>query len=177
MFLLDENVETNVLRQGDILADVLLVGAINPAGIRTTAALGSEDDPVSWTVEKKPEFGHAMVVSHSCEIDPENEVKLTSVLLAPIRDVNSATAPDKVQDLIDSNIIEGDEEQSSFLKYFYLPANAALPFDRGSIADFSKIFSLRNNYYEELVARKKLQMDPDFTSKMALKLGLYFYRE
>jgi len=117
-----------------------------------------------------------MVLSHSCEIDPQNKIKLTSIILAPLRDINTATAPNKIQELIDSNEIDKTEPQASYLKYFYVHPNENLKFDRGAIVDFSKCFSLRRQAYAMLLSNKILQLSDEATSSMALKLALYYYR-
>jgi len=131
---------------------------------------------VGWSIPSPPNYGDAMVLSHSCEIDPQNKIKLTSIILAPLRDINTATAPNKIQELIDSNEIDKTEPQASYLKYFYVHPNENLKFDRGAIVDFSKCFSLRRQAYAMLLSNKILQLSDEATSSMALKLALYYYR-
>jgi len=128
---------------------------------------GATEDPI---------MGDAMVLSHSCEIDPQNKIKLTSIILAPLRDINTATAPDKIQDLIESNEIDRTKPQASYLKYFYVPPNENLKFKGGAIVDCSKCFSLRRQSYKSLLSSKIVQLSGEATYSMALKLALYFHR-
>ncbi len=177
MYLDDESIERGVLRQGDIIADVHLLGAININSIQYTSIAGSEPNQfVSWLIPTSPKYGDAMVLSHSCEIDPENTIKLTSIILAPLRDINTATAPDKIQDLIESNEIGRTESQASYLKYFYVYPNENLKFHNGAIVDFSKCFSLRRQSYNILRSNKIAQLNSKATSSMALKLALFYHR-
>jgi hypothetical protein len=173
MFLPDAEVERNTLRQGDILRSVHLAGALHLNGIHLVN--DQESKPVGWTVPKAPEYGDVAVLSHSCEIDQLNNVKLTSIILAPVRDLHSATDERKRQELIDSNlIVQGTA--ASYLKYFYVAEHEKLHHAAGGVIDFSKCFSVRKNSYEYLLTRKVLQMRPEIATAMALKLALYFHR-
>lgn len=174
MYLLDEHSEKNVLRQGDIVSNIQIIGALNILSIQYQ--VDHEGEKKSWSVVAPPKFSQCMILSHSCEIDPSNKVKLTSIILAPIRDINKATDKSKIKDLIDSNIID-DSTESSFLKYFYIEPNEKLEYRDGAIVDFSKCFSLRNKSYNYLVENKCLQLKEEIANKMAFKLSLYFYRE
>jgi hypothetical protein len=167
MFLPDAEIERNTLRQGDILRAVHLQG-IHLVNDQANKSMG-------WTVPKAPEFGDVAVLSHSCEIDLLNNVKLTSIILAPVRDLHSATDQAKRQELIDSNIITPGTA-GSYLKYFYLAAHEKLEHKAGAVIDFSKCFSVRKNSYDYLLQRKTLQMQPEIAKAMALKLALYFHR-
>jgi hypothetical protein len=173
MFLADAEAERNTLRQGDILRAVHLVGALHLQGIHLINDQANKS--VMWTVPKAPEFGDVAVLSHSCEIDLLNNVKLTSIILAPVRDLHSATDPGKRQELIDSNII-APGTAGSYLKYFYLAPHERLEHEAGGVIDFSKCFSVRKNSYDYLLQRKILQMQPEIAKAMALKLALYFHR-
>ena len=175
MFFSDDQIERDVLRQGDIIAQVHLLGTINLNNIQYSSAMNSKDY-LGWAISSPPKFGDAIVLSHSCEIDPENRTKLTSIILAPLRDLNTATSEDRVKELINSNLIDRTKPQASFLKYFYLPPNPNLKYTEGSIADFSKCFSVRKQSYDLLVKNKIAQLYRDFVSSLALKLALYFHR-
>ncbi len=177
MYLDDDNIERGLLRQGDIVADVHLLGAINIKSIHYGSTATSEPNQYeSWSVPSAPKHGDAMVLSHSCEIAPENKIKLTSIILAPIRNVNTATEPKKIHELIDSNEIDRTNPQGSFLKYFYIYPKESLKFKDGAIVDFSKCFSLRRQSYEILLPKKIVQLTNEARSSMALKLALYFHR-
>ena len=91
MFLSDAQIERDVLRQGDIIAQVHLLGAINLNNIQYSSAMNSSSYS-SWAILSPPKFGDAIVLSHSCEIAPENRTKFTSIILAPLRDINTATS-------------------------------------------------------------------------------------
>lgn len=132
MFVADAEIERNTLRQGDILRAVHLVGALHLQGIHLVNDQANKS--VGWTVPKAPEFGD--VLSHSCEIDLLNNVKLISIILAPVRDLHSATDPGKRQELIDSNIITPGTA-GSYLKYFYLAPHEKLEHKAGGVFDFS----------------------------------------
>ncbi len=174
MYLDNSSFEGGVLRQGDILQDVHAVSAINLNSIQYTND-STRSKIVSWTLPQEPRFSYVMVLSHSCEIDKANTIKLTSIILSPIRDINSATSPDKIDELKRSNIIETGTE-ASYLKYFFIAPHPLIPHSEGSVVDFSKCFSARKNCYDFLLSKKILQLKPDIAQKMALKLSLYFYR-
>lgn len=177
MFLIEESLEKDTLRQGDIIRDVHLLGAINLNGLHYSSPAGKPRVLASWNVPNKPIFGNAMVVSHSCEIALENKVKVTSIILAPLRDIHKATAKDRIDELISSNFIDHENPSASFLKYFYIDPNPALEYTEGAIVDFSKIFSVRNKCYDSLLEKKVAQLNEDASSSMALKLALYFHRK
>ena len=165
--------EINVLRQGDIVSETQLFGAINVKGI--TFLNNNKNENVGWQCNSKPVFGYAMVLSHSCEIAPENDVKLTSIILAPIRDVDRATEPSKIEDLKKSNILT-DETKYSYLKYFFLEPTPEITYINGSIVDFSKIYSLKKESYKNLLSKKILQLCDSTVENIALKFAVYFYR-
>ncbi len=176
MYLSDDLTERAFLRQGDIICDTHLLGAINLNSI--IYEVNAAGDKVGWRASAKPTFGPAIVLSHSCELDRDgNGIKVTSIILAPIRDVNKATSPEKVRELIESNFI-GEDTTHSYLKYFYLEPHQLLSqFPNGTIADFSKIYSVRKQSYDLLVQNKVLQLDYDVVGHLATKLALYYYRQ
>jgi hypothetical protein len=169
----ESDIEKNVLRQGDIVNDVQYLGCINTNNIRFQINADGQKD--GWSFRNAPIFGPAMVVSHSCELDRQNGIKITSVILCPIRDISKATASDKFDELKQTNIIT-DETEVSYLKYFYLQPNHLLPYHSGAVVDFSKGFSVHKNAYDDLVNKKILQLTESVAINMSLKLSLYFYR-
>ena len=177
MFLSNDDIERTILRQGDIVAGIHLLGAINIKSIHYSSPANNPKALASWNMPSAPKFGNVMVVSHSCEIALENKVKVTSIILAPLRDIHKATAKDRVDELISSNLIDRSNPSATFLKYFYLPPNPALEYTQGAVVDFSKIFSVRNKSYDMLLEKKVAQLSGEASSSMALKLALYFYRQ
>jgi len=173
MFLSKDETDYSILRQGDVLKDVHILGAININAI--TYGHNINNELVSWHLINKPLFTNAMVLSHSCEIDPKNKEKTTSIILGAFRDIDTATSPEKVEELIESNLID-DSSEFSYLKYFYVKPHEELPYPNGSIVDFSKCFSVRNNCYDVLVSNKILQLKPEIVEKMSIKLAYYFHR-
>ena len=176
MFAAQGEFDAGSLQQGDIVTDVHLLGALSYNEINFSAPATSQGKIVGWSVPKEPTIGNAMVISHSCEVARENSVKVTSIILAPLRDVSKATSPAKVKELIESNLIDQTGAEASYLKYFYIEPSPLLPYERGAIADFSKVFSVHKSAYEYLLAAKKLQLDETTRDSMALKLALYFHR-
>ncbi len=174
MYVDSNNFEKQVLRQGDIVRNVKVLGALNPYGI--SVHLNDNNEPTGWSSTQILKFADVIVMSHSCEIEPKNKIKLTSIILAPLRNIDGATSPEKKQDLIDSNYLKPGTE-ASFLKYFYLIPNPELEHQNGAIVDFSKCFSVRNKCYRNLVENKIMQLDIEAASAMALKFGVYFHRE
>lgn len=177
MFLDNNEIEKTSLRQGDIINEIHLLGAININNIHYSSPANNPQKHASWNVPNPPIFGNAMVVSHSCEVARENKIKVTSIILAPLRDVHKATAKDRVDELIKSNLIDHSNPTASFLKYFYITPNPALEYEQGAIVDFSKIFSIRNQSYDLLLEKKVAQLTEQSSSSMALKLALYFHRQ
>ena len=176
MFVDETLIDRSSLLQGDIIADIQLLGALNYNEIQYLMPTMEGAESRGWTSLAKREIGSAMVVSHSCEIAQENNVKFTSIILAPLRDASKATNPEKLQELIDSNFIGELDKQASYLKYFYVPENEKMDAKGAAVADFSKLFSVRKNSYDYVLGRKVLQMQDAAREQMALKLGLYFYR-
>jgi|LGOV01.1.fsa_nt_gb hypothetical protein len=177
MFVNSEQVERKALRQGDIITNIHLLGVINLKSIQYSTTLPAADNYTNWTIPATPKFGDAMVLSHSCEIAVENRLKLTSVILAPLRDIDTATKPEQVEELIQSNLIDQEKPRASFLKYFYLPPHPNLRYSKGAIVDFSKCFSVRKQCYEILLKKKVAQLAADAVSSLGLKLALYFHRK
>jgi len=168
-----DEIEKDALRQGDIIANTHLLGATNLNNIIYLS--NNNNEKTGWQINLKPLFGYAMVLSHSCEIAPENGVKLTSIILAPIRNVDTATNPDKIDELKKSNILT-PEIKSSFLKYFFLEPNSKIEYKNGSIVDFSKIYSLKKESYKVLLPLKILQLQESVIECISLKYSAYFYR-
>jgi hypothetical protein len=174
----DEAAMTSALRQGDVISSVHILGAINLGAIQYTGTpnnLGKEQYQ-SWQMPNPPTFRDAMVLSHSCEIAVDNDVKLTSIILAPIRDAHTATSSDRLEELKTSNFIDREQPQVSYLKYFYLQPHPRFEYQAGAIVDFSKCFSVRKNSYGLLADKKIAELHEDARESMSLKLSLYFYR-
>lgn len=176
MFLDNGLIERTTLRQGDIISQIHLLGAINLHNINYSYQELNSETLTNWSIQLPPIIGDAMVLPHSCEVALENRVKLTSIILAPLRNINTATDPTRIQELIESNLIDRGNPQHSFLKYFYIEPNQALEHSEGAVVDFSKIFSVRKQSYESLLEKKVAQLSVEATASMALKLGLYFHR-
>lgn len=177
MYVPEAAFDAQRLLQGDVVFGIQLVGAINLRGIHHHTPVHGEGRANAWTVPQEPKIGAAMVLSHSCEIALENNVKLTSVVLAPIRDVNQATSPERISELVTSNRIDKSDTDWSYLKYFYLELTPRLPFSRGAVVDFSKLFSVRKQAFAHVLEKKVLQLEDEVRTSMALKLALYFHRE
>ncbi len=173
MFLPNSEVESGVLRQGDIVSNIHAFGAVNLGAVNYIVS--QEGQQVGYSFFSPPDFVDVMVVSHSCEIDTRNTVKVTSVILAPLRDVNKATRPEKVNELIQSNFVSGGSNYS-YLKYFYVERHDKLQYPSGAVVDFSKLFSVRKQSVDLLVANKVAQLNEHAISEMSLKLALYFHR-
>lgn len=174
MFVPDGELDKKSLHQGDVVSKIHILGAINLNGV--TYSSNVDKKVVGWCVSAEPQYGDAIVLSHSCEVAEENGVKLTSVILAPLRDINKATDSAKIEELKKSNVIvEGTD--TSFLKYFYIEPHAALTIKEGVVADFSKCFSVRKNSYQLLLSRKVAQLKPEVVSAFSMKLALYFHRD
>lgn len=176
MYLADGAIERSALRQGDIISNIHILGAINLIQVTYTTTAANPEDQLNWCVPKPPDYADAMILSHSCEISTENGIKFTSIILAPIRDINTATDPSKIEQLIKSNLIDKDSPEHSFLKYFYLSENPNFVHKSGAVVDFSKCFSVRKNSYEHVLSRKIAQLTPETVQSMSLKLALYFHR-
>lgn len=177
MYLAEIDTDFKSLYQGDIIKDVQILGAININSIYfNTQSIKQDENPKYWSVQTPPRIGDVIVLSHSCEIAIENGVKLTSIILAPLRDIHTATDKSKIDELIRSNLIDKDSYKFSYLKYFYLEKDSSMKYAKGSVADFSKCFSLRKQSYEHLLSNKVLQLNDETRNSMSLKLALYFHR-
>lgn len=163
------------LRQGDILKNIFHFGVLNRNNI--SFLYNSTSNPTAWQFNNPPEEGPVIVLSHSCELDKiNNGLKVTSIIVAPIRDLNKATKFEKLEELKKTNKLSEDSAQS-FLKYFYLEKLEDLSHKDGSVVDFSKPFSYRKNSYEYLLENKIAQLEDEMVAAFSLKLSLYFYRK
>jgi hypothetical protein len=165
--------ERNVLRQGDIIENTQILGAINLKSI--TFIKNSKDEPEGWQCKAKPIFSYAIVLSHSCELDLSNGIKVTSIILAPLRDVDSATEKEKIEDLKNSNLLR-PENKYSYLKYFFLEPHPQIKFPNGCVIDFSKTYSLKKESYSNILDHKIIQLENTTVEDIALKYSAYFYR-
>ncbi len=177
MFVAPGAIDGSSLWQGDIIRGVQILGAINLNSIQFLTPGVGQGDPAGWTLPAKPVIGDAMVLSHSCELDRANGVKVTGIILAPLRDLSTATAPEKIEALISSNLVDQTSPEASFFKYFYLEPNAELTYQTGAVVDFSKCFSVRKQSYEHLLQNKILELTPAVRFSMSLKIALYFHRD
>jgi hypothetical protein len=167
------DLEKDALRQGDIIADTQIFGAINLKSI--TFLNNSKNEYEGWQCKAKPVFSYAVVLSHSCELDPANSIKLTSIILAPVRDIDTATDKSKIDDLKNSNLLRPGQTHS-YLKYFYLEPHPGINFSNGSVVDFSKTYSLKKDSYDEILKHKIIQLQETVAENIALKYSAYFYR-
>lgn len=176
MYLPEDEIERGALRQGDVISGIHCLGALKVQNIAYTT--NQKDEVISWNVQGKPSYNDVMLLSHSCELDEANTVKVTSAILAPIRKIDEATNAKNVELLISSNIIEQDGgTQASFLKYFYLEPNALMEFADGAIVDFSKSFSVHKSFLPTLLDRKISQLTEETRAAMSVKCALFFHRD
>ncbi len=173
MYIQDTEIENDTLKQGDIISQLHFLGAIKLSAIVYNSDY--KGNKVGWQIPGVPHCGDAIVLSHSCEISKSNSIKLTSIILCPIRDINTATAKEKIDELIQGNIVNSDKN-ASYLKYFYLEPNIKLEYKNGAVADFSKLFSVRNDSYDYILQHKILQLKSDIVHSLSLKLAAYFHR-
>lgn len=108
-------------------------------------------------------------------MDLTNGVKLTSIILAPLRDVDTATEKSKIDDLKNSNLLR-PENTYSYLKYFFLDPHQKMSFSNGCVIDFSKIYSLKKDSYREILCHKIIQLQESIVEEITLKCSAYFYR-
>jgi len=176
----EDNPDQSSLRQGDVLADVIMCGRLNLGNVLVPGWLYTKGEeqgtPQWWMVNAKCRHEFTMVLSHDCEIARENNAKLASIILAPIVDVSHQAGIGRVPDLIASNKVNPNEPERSFLKYFYIEPHPAMQFNEGGAVDFSCCFSVHPKSYDFLLSRKKCQLLKSAAEDMAYKLGLYFYR-
>ena len=174
MFAESANTDRTKLKQGDIVDKVPLLGALNPNAFSFINNAGGEQ--AGWQVPMPLTYGLAAILSHSCEIAPENGVKLTSIVLAPLRSADTASSPEKLAQLRETNLLS-EAKEASFLKYFFLPGGSPLPdMPKGYVVDFSKCFSVRKNFYGKLLEGKLAEMLAGVQGEFALKLAVFFSR-
>ena len=166
MFVPDVEADFNALLQGDVVADVPVVATLE---LDKISLIG----PQAWAHAAPLKNMHCVVLSHSCEIAPENGEKVTSCILAPLRKADGATTPELTSVLQQNALGPGTK---TFFKYFYIPPIEKLPNANGSVVDFSKLFSLRKTAIGVLTERKILEMTQDGRRLLGRKLGAYFFR-
>ncbi len=182
MFEPAERLDKSSLYQGDVIRNVPAFGAINLKNCMLHSSLLGGDSPgdsgaIDVTITKSIRRCDVVVLSHSCEIAQENGEKVTSIIVAPLRDLSTATKPDKIQELIDSNDVDPASGKGfSYLKYYHLICKDC-QFPAGAIVDFNKVFSFHKSVHVELLKNKSAQMTEAARNKFALKLAVYFYRE
>lgn len=183
MFEVAADISTTSLFQGDVIRSVPSFGAINLKNCTLHCSILGEEtaiaasSPIDVTISKSVRRCDVVILSHSCEIALENGEKVTSIIVAPIRDVNTATKADKLQELIESNDVDMAEKRGfSYLKYYYMKCGAC-QFPAGAVVDFNKVFSFHKSVYGELLKNKVAQMTAVGREKFSLKLALYYYRK
>lgn len=77
MYLSEENIEREALRQGDIITGAQIVGAISLKEI--ICQNDASGKTIAWVIPRDPCFAASIILSHSCEIERSNGVKMTSI--------------------------------------------------------------------------------------------------
>lgn len=85
-FLETASIERDSLRQGDLIREIHLVGSLCFKDVSVPNSVGGGQSQKWWSVHGELPTGPVVVVSYCCEIDRSNAVKLTSIILAPVRD-------------------------------------------------------------------------------------------
>ena len=67
MYLSEENIEKEALRQGDVIIGTQILGAIDLNEINYQNDASGKT--IAWVIPKDPCFDVSIVLSHSCEID------------------------------------------------------------------------------------------------------------
>ena len=174
------------LMQGDILRDFPALDAVPRTRIHSVLPVARDNTAPSPNAEALylsalPLLRRVAVVSHSCELQPENEAKVVSVLLAPIRDASRAVKPAQRAQLKDGNELRpasaGAEAQATFGKFFYLPPHADVTEDaEGAVIEFSRTFSLGRDAIEWAIQQRVLRLTNKARTLLGYKLAAFFYR-
>jgi len=175
MFVPSESRKLDTLLQGDIIEETQYFGAMNLNNI--FYAQTNNNNIPHWGVNASPQKGPAAILSHSCEVSRDNGVKLTSIILAPIRDINKASAKDKIEEIINSNI-PNISKGYSYLKYFYIEPTGFIgeKYPQGCVVDFSKCYSLNKKAYDTLLNKKVMEMANETRKQFSLKNALFYFR-
>lgn len=176
--------DTTVLRQGDIIINVLfpnlrisdltLLGKhiasepMSPDGFRLS---GSIDNGKYVHGMIKYQLTSAVVISQCCDIQLNNGIlEVPNFVLAPLDPLRSYPK------FKDAALLEDlkKNELESFTNLFYL--DLAPPITVQSVINFNRTFCLQKEDYQVVLSRKVLQMTDESRVKFKIKLAHHFGR-
>jgi hypothetical protein len=187
MFVNEQERDNTVLRQGDILRDVIFP-VLRSADVlyyvaATQTETGMEFKPHTKTDRDVPMFkalfpariGFAAVISMCCDLEPHNgHIQQPTFALARLTRVPSGIVndPERYEKL---RLNTDPRKEPEFLNFFYVPPRPALD-DTDWIVNFSSVFCLPEKEYPAIMSRKILQMDDDHRIRFKVRLASSFGR-
>lgn len=73
MYLDEEQIELGVLRQGDVISRIHILGALNTGGIQYASTASEPGVIKSWSVPNKPTFADAMCITLCYQKNPPTQ--------------------------------------------------------------------------------------------------------
>ena len=192
MYVSSGNLDTNCLRQGDILdavpfpiidVDAAVLGRIDAAGMQiplpkiVTIPREHRAQQDCFTMQVKTRLSPGAVLSHCCELELRNgKCLLPMIAVARITPVRaSIIAHAQKLASLRGNKDPRNPQDSGYLDYFYLEAHESFG-GIENIVDFAQVSSIPGSEYSSLVGRKVLQLMDRERVKFKIKLAAYVGR-
>jgi hypothetical protein len=190
LYVWDEDIERQCLRQGDILScmpfpiidkEIAVLGRLQDMttpypGIQTIPR-EHRKQPEYFTAQIKMRMSFVSIISHCCEIEIRNgKLMVPSVAVARIVPVKKTISSDS-QKLasLKANKDPRLTNDPGYMDYFYLEPHPLLA-DSAWVVDFAQIASFASSELETLLGRKVLQLQDRERVKFKHKLVAYLGR-
>src|SRR5262245_2867487 len=194
MFLPAEKVQEDCLRQGDILEGL----PFPLMELRSLQVLGKPDladqefpypkvvaalcehrkDPHYFTGLLKMRMGMGAVVSHCCELEPDNGKMHRCAAFSVARVIPLKSSMLKDPEKLASIRGNGDPRiatAGNFLNYFYIEPHVRIA-NKELMVDFSQVFSIPASEFPAILKSKVLQMDDRSRVMFKIKYSAYLSR-
>ncbi len=176
MFLAEVEIDKTSLRQGDIVLSLPIPPKFKLDDMAEARDLNGESLGYQMLVRSTLKSAPAMILSHCCEIDRENNGKVQGLTLAPIlrpKD-GGARTPEKFLAALAGNDLHSGAPTAS--KFFAVEGSELFGFPEGGLVDFTRAFSVNVDWYEALLKKKVIQLNESTRRQLGLKVGHFFYR-
>ena len=150
------------LLQGDLIEAVPRVGFANPYAKMVTDSQGLQGECILSSPAK-----HAVVLSHSCDLDDDNVGKSRGIILAAVLE-----GPPQIDAVRTHNIL--DPSAPNYLNVFAIGELSDLP--PRPVVDFSRMFSLSSKCLPQLIKSKIKEMKLGFQEDLKVKVAYFFGR-
>lgn len=160
--------DTNNLRQGDIIRDVIFP-LYNLNNMWTISDLRSQETP---RIQMQYTKTYAMVISQCCEFQEGKRKHFLVALIGTIPDVIKNNS-ENYERLKASNVLPEDPHRKSYVDLFYLEPH--MNFSE-AIVRLNRVTSIHMNNKQQILQNKILQLSDEARNLLKEKLGYFFMR-